>query len=57
MALADKLTAIADAIREKTGKADSLTLEQMPVDIRSITGSGGGRQKPDRHGRKLYCRQ
>lgn len=45
MALTDKLTAIANAIRAKTGKSDSLTLDQMPTEIDSIEtggGSGGG---------------
>jgi hypothetical protein len=43
MALTDKLTAIAEAIRSKTGKTDSMTLEQMPTEIESIqTGGGGG---------------
>lgn len=42
MALTDKLTAIADAIRGKTGKTDSLTLDAMPGEIEGIeTGSGG----------------
>lgn len=36
MALTDKLTAIADAIREKTGKTDELTLDQMAVEIADI---------------------
>lgn len=36
MALTDKLTAIADAIRLKTGKTDSLTLDRMPTEIASI---------------------
>lgn len=39
MALTDKLTAIADAIREKTGKSDLLTLDDMPVEIANISGS------------------
>jgi hypothetical protein len=40
MALTDKLTAIADAIRAKTGKTDALTLAQMPGEIEGIqTGS------------------
>lgn len=40
MALTDKLTAIADAIRGKTGKTDALTLAQMPGEIEGIqTGS------------------
>lgn len=45
MALIEKLTAIADAIREKTGKTDGMTLDQMPGEIESIEtggGSGGG---------------
>jgi len=42
MALTDKLTAIADAIRAKTGKSGTLTLDQMPGEISSITGGGGG---------------
>lgn len=32
----EKLTAIAEAIREKTGKASSLTLDEMPIAIREI---------------------
>ena len=36
MALTDKLTAIADAIRGKTGKTDALTLAQMPGEIEGI---------------------
>jgi len=36
MALTEKLRAIADAIRGKTGKTDSLTLEQMPEEISAI---------------------
>ena len=43
MALTDKLSAIGEAIREKTGKSDLLTLDQMPTEIASITtGEGGG---------------
>ena len=41
MALIDKLNAIGDAIRAKTGKTDKLTLDQMPLEIESITGGGG----------------
>ena len=37
-----KLTAIADAIRGKTGGADALTLEQMAAAIAGISGGGGG---------------
>lgn len=41
MALTDKLTAIADAIRGKTGKTDGLTLDQMVTEIAGITAGGG----------------
>ena len=40
MALTDKLTAIANAIREKTGKTDLLTLDDMPNEIASIASGG-----------------
>lgn len=40
MALIDKLSAIGEAIREKTGKEELLTLEQMPVEIASIVSGG-----------------
>lgn len=36
MALTDKLVAIADAIRKKTGKTDKMTLNQMAVEINEI---------------------
>lgn len=36
----DKLSAIADAIRDKTGKSDALTLDQMPEEIESISTGG-----------------
>ena len=43
MALIDKLTDIANAIRSKTGSSNSLTLDAMPAAINSIkTGEGGG---------------
>ena len=43
MALTDKLTAIANAIRAKTGGSDLLTLDEIPQEIASIeTGGGGG---------------
>lgn len=42
MALFNKLSAIGDAIREKTGKTDLMTLDQMPVEISAITTGGGG---------------
>ena len=40
MALIEKLSAIGDAIREKTGKEDLLTLDQMPLEIASIETGG-----------------
>lgn len=39
MALIDKLTAIADAVRAKTGGAELLTLDQMAEAISEISGS------------------
>lgn len=42
MALTDKLTAIADAIRDKTGIGYKMSLEQMPPFIRSITDGSLG---------------
>lgn len=41
MALTDKLTAIGNAIREKTGGTDLLTLDQMATEIANISGGGG----------------
>lgn len=41
MALTDKLSAIADAIRGKTGGTDPLTLDQMPTEIAGIQAGGG----------------
>jgi hypothetical protein len=41
MALINKLTAIADAIREKTGKTGEMTLDQMPLEIAGIVAGGG----------------
>lgn len=45
MALTDKLTAIADAIRGKTGKTDGLTLDQMPGEIAGIQAGGASEQE------------
>ena len=42
MALTDKLTAIADAIRGKTGKTEEMTLAQMATEIEGIETGGGG---------------
>ena len=36
MAITDKLAAVADAIRGKTGKAELMTLDQMPGEIEGI---------------------
>lgn len=44
MALTNKLSAIGDAIRAKTGKSDLLTLEQMPVEIAAIETGGSGEE-------------
>lgn len=41
MALTDKLTNIANAIREKTGSTRTMNLEEMAVAIAGITGGGG----------------
>ena len=41
MALTDKLSAIGEAIREKTGKEDLLSLDEMPTEIRAIETSSG----------------
>lgn len=38
------LTAIANAIRSKTGKTEGLTLEQMPGEIEGIETGGGGKE-------------
>lgn len=43
MALIDKLTAIADAIRAKTGTVEEMTLTEMAEAVAGIqTGGGGG---------------
>lgn len=41
MALTNKLTAIANAIRAKTGKSAALSLDDMVTEIGSISGGGG----------------
>ena len=46
MGLIDLITAIADAIRSKTGKEDKLTLGQMATEIESIQ-TGGNNQIDD----------
>ena len=48
MALTDKLTNIANAIREKAGTTEKLTLDAMPTAISALsTGGGGGVNIPD----------
>ena len=47
MALINKLENIAAAIREKTGKTDLLTLEQMPIEIAAIETGGGSAELPE----------
>ena len=42
MALTDKLTAIADAVRAKTGGTELLTLDEIAAAISGISGGGGG---------------
>lgn len=42
MALIEKLNAIGDAIRAKTGKSEKLTLDEMPIEIASLSDAGGG---------------
>ena len=42
MALVDKLTNIANAIRGKTGGTDKLTLDEMATAIEGIESGGGG---------------
>lgn len=47
MTLTDKLKAIADAIRGKTGKTDALTLDRMVTEIEGIETGGGGTDEID----------
>lgn len=42
MALINKLKAIADAIRSKTGGTDKMTLDEMVTEISNITVGNGG---------------
>ena len=44
MALIEKLEAIGNAIRAKTGKNEKLSLDQMPSEIASIESGGGGEE-------------
>lgn len=56
MALTEKLTAIGEAIRAKTGTTDLLTLDAMPAAIEGISGgsSGGWPEAPDDGKTRLY---
>lgn len=47
MALIDKLSAIGNAIRSKTGTTEKMTLSEMPAAIASIEGGGGGASIPE----------
>ena len=47
MALINKLEAIGDAIRAKTGKTDLLTLDAMVTEIEAIETGGGGAELPE----------
>ena len=44
MALINKLRAIANAIRSKTGKTEQLSLDNMVTEIEGIQTGGGGRE-------------
>lgn len=48
MALIEKLSAIGDAIREKNGTTDLMTLEQMPQAIADIQSGGGDTELVDK---------
>ena len=61
MALTDKLTAIADAIRAKNGGTDKLTLAQMPEKITNIqtgtdTGDATAESGDVRKGKTAYAK-
>lgn len=45
--LKSKLTSIANAIRQKTGRGALLDLDEMPTEILSIDGGGGDVPNPD----------
>ena len=61
MALTDKLTAIADAIRAKNGGTDAMTLAQMPEKITNIqtgtdTGDATAEAGDVRKGKTVYAK-
>lgn len=45
MAITNKLTAIGEAIREKSGKSALLTLDEMPTEIRALAVSSNAEEK------------
>lgn len=49
MALTNKLSNIATAIREKTGSTELMTLDEMPSAIASISGGGSGGECTKHH--------
>jgi hypothetical protein len=54
MALTDKLKAIGNAIRAKTGGTEELTLDQMVTEIEGIEGGSGGGSDGSTHWENLY---
>ena len=46
MALTDKLTTIANAIREKTGSTETMTLDAMATEISNIQTGGSEKTEP-----------
>ena len=54
MALIDRLSAIGDAIREKTGATDLIPLVDMPSVIKSISGGEGQESVPNVLEHALY---
>lgn len=57
MALIDKLTAIADAIRGKNGETKLYTLDEMPVAISEISGGAEGGEETFFHFVKITNEQ
>ena len=50
MALTNKLTDIADAIREKTDTTETMKLDDMPDMIRGIQGGATVTEEPNDYG-------
>lgn len=55
MSINSKMTAIADAIRGKTGKTEEMTLDQMATEITSIETGGSGENLLDYVGNLQYA--